>query len=88
MMQDREISTLFLTLEKEIMKGYATAITEASNSSLEKHIQQLFDMNLRAHRDLFDLMVTNGWYKIEQVNDDQKEKEYNKLNSLLQGMNE
>ncbi len=82
-MDDKDIATLILNLEKAIVKDYGVALTEASNINLQNRINTLFDMGLTEHRDLFDLMYNKGWYQLKTIESNKISEEYNKLNGEL-----
>lgn len=85
-MQDKEISTLFLTLEKDIVKGYSSAITEAGTTELKNTVEQLQKSNIEAHRTLFSMMTQNSWYQLQQVEAQKIDNEFTKLSGTLQGI--
>lgn len=61
---------------KEMCKNYAQALTEASNEILYEKYFQVFDNISSLQRDAFELIFKNGWYPLEEV-------EENKLNEKL-----
>ena len=61
---------------KEMCKNYAQALTEASNEILYEKYFQIFDNISSLQRDAFELIFKNGWYPLEEV-------EENKLNEKL-----
>lgn len=74
MNNDQDIIMILLELEKDMVKNYATAITEASSDTLTERLCDLFNMSMNAQRDLFDLANSKGWYQLEYA-------EINKLNT-------
>jgi len=83
MNQDKDIVMLLLELEKNMVKNYATAITEASNDTLNQKIQELFNMSNRAQRDLFNLAKSKNWYTLEYAQIQKINSEYQKLGDQL-----
>lgn len=69
-MNDRDFANDILELQKYLSTGYNIAVNEASNDSLYqvqlKHLQEIH----QAQRDIFNLMNSKGWYKIEQASMD------------------
>lgn len=85
-MQDKEISTLFLTLEKDMVKGYGGAVTEAGTDELKGKIEQLLKTNIESHRNLFNIMTKNSWYQLQQVEAQKVDTEFTKLSNSLQSV--
>ncbi len=86
MEKDQKILNILLELEKNMVKNYATAITETSTEKLESDITDLFNDTKKIQRDIFNFMSEKGWYKIEQADcnkiSQDKEKCENQLNNL------
>jgi len=83
MNNDQDKVLLLIELEKNLVKNYATAITEASNDELTQKLCELFNMSLNASRDLFNLAINNGWYQLEYAKTQKIDQEYQKLNQKL-----
>ncbi|MEG1597630.1 MAG: spore coat protein [Bacilli bacterium] len=85
-MNDKDIATLILSLEKGIIKDYSVAITEASTKKYENKIIMNSNNAITVHRDLFDLMMANNWYQLEPALETKIKSEYNKLNTTLENI--
>lgn len=83
MNNDQEKIMILIELEKNLVKNYATAITEASNDELTQKLCELFNMSLNASRDLFNLASEQGWYQLEYAEIQKIEQEYQKLSQKL-----
>ncbi|MBQ7140497.1 MAG: spore coat protein [Bacilli bacterium] len=83
MNEDQNKVMILIELEKNLVKNYATAITEASNDNLTQKICELFNMSLNASRDLFNLANEKGWYQLEYAQIQKIEQEYQKLSQKL-----
>lgn len=64
---------------KEMSKCYVQALTEASNEILYEKYYQMFDNITSLQRDTFELIFKNGWYPLEEI-------EENKLNEKLNNL--
>ncbi len=87
-MNNKDALTLLLTLEKDIIKNYAVAITEASYESLDKNIALLLQKSVKLQRELFNYMKENNYYTIEQVQKDKINKALSKLQNEMDNINE
>ena len=85
-MHDKAISTILLNLEKEIIKSYATAITESSTKILEEKISRYMVDSINMQRNIFDFMTSNNFYQVEQAKQEDITKEVNTLTSRLQNL--
>lgn len=74
------LNTLTSTL-KEMTKGYATALTEASNETLYSRYKSVFDEISCLQREAFELMFKNGWYILEKA-------DTNKINTKHQTLDQ
>lgn len=83
MNQDKDIVMILLELEKNMVKNYATAITEASNDNLVNKFEELFNMSKNAQRDLFNLANSRNWYSLEYAEAQKIDQEYQKLSNEL-----
>ena len=66
-MNDRDYLNDILASEKDLSKCTTTALTEASNESIQKEFFDIFktidEMQVKA----FELAWNNGWYKLEEA---------------------
>ena len=67
MNNDQDKVMILIELEKNLVKNYATAITEASNRKLEDMFLDFFDITESIQRDAYELAWNNGWYELEEV---------------------
>lgn len=86
MNKDQDIVMILLELEKNMVKNYATAITEASNDNLTGKFEELFNMAKNAQRNIFNLAKTKGWYQLEYAEMQKIDQEYQKLNQKLSNL--
>lgn len=70
-LNDRDIINDFLATEKYMTDGYSTALNEASNQALYENILQLFTETQNQQRKLYNLMFKNGWYTLDQADQQQ-----------------
>ncbi len=86
MNQDQDNIMILLELEKNMVKNYSTAITEASNDTLTEEFTKLFEDSKQAHRQLLNYTLSNGWYQLEQAPQDKISQEQQKLAPKLANM--
>lgn len=55
-MNDKDYITTMLTIEKAMVKDYATALTEASNNDLYNDYLEMFNDVSTLQRDIYNLM--------------------------------
>ncbi|MCH1625583.1 spore coat protein [Fredinandcohnia quinoae] len=67
-MNDRDFLNDMLATEKYMTDAYCTALNEASHEGLYKDIQAIFNETQNCQRELYNLMFKNGWYKLEEEN--------------------
>lgn len=82
-MQDRDILTMILELEKNMSNNYSIAMNEASNDDLYESFFDMFTNVKDMTRDIFDLMNHLGWYKIEYVEESKITKKIKEFNQKL-----
>lgn len=66
-MNDRDFLNDMLATEKYMTSAYCTALHEASHEGLYQDIQAIFNETQDFQRELFNLMFKNGWYKLEEA---------------------
>lgn len=84
-LNDKDYLGRVLSSLKEMVKGYALILTEASNDILVKDYKKAFDEYLKLQRETFELMFQNGWYILESVDN---KKINNELQTLEQEFND
>ncbi len=87
MNKEQDIVMILLELEKNMVKNYATAITEASSDELTEKFCELFNMSMNAQRDLFNLANEKGWYQLEYAKTNKLDTTEKKLTNKLSEMN-
>lgn len=80
-LNDKDYMNSLLSFLKEIVKNYATALTEASNEFLYNEYKNMFDIYSKLQRDVYELMFRKGWYVLEVA-------EQNKINSKFQTLSQ
>lgn len=83
MNQEQDNIMILLELEKNMVKNYSVAITEASNDELCNQFSTLFDESKQAQRQLYNYSLSKGWYQIEQAEQNKIQQEQQKLSSKL-----
>lgn len=83
MNQEQDNIMILLELEKNMVKNYSVAITEASNDELCNEISTLFEDAKQAQRQLYNYSLSKGWYQIEQAQQDKISQEQQKLQPKL-----
>ena len=86
MNKDKDLMMILLELEKNIVKNYSNAITEASSDNLTEKFTELFNMSRLAQRDLFNLINSKGWYNLEYAEVQKISQEQQKLNTQLSNL--
>lgn len=64
-MTDKDILTAMLTVEKELVKNYAVAVTESSNDELCEDLTDMFNDAKNMQRNVFNLMYNKGLYPLQ-----------------------
>lgn len=83
MNQEQDNIMILLELEKNMVKNYSVAITEASNDELCNEFSTLFEESKQAQRQLYNYSLSKGWYQIEQAEQKKIQQEQQKLSSKL-----
>lgn len=82
-MNYKDYITTMLTIEKAMVKDYATALTEASNNDLYNDYLDMFNDVSNLQRDIYNLMFKKGWYQLEMAQDNKIEEKLNCLTSEI-----
>lgn len=80
-MNDRDYLASVLELEKNISNNYSIALNEASNDFLYEDYFVLLEDSKDAARELYNLMFQNGWYTLEEA---EEQKVNEKINCFTQ----
>lgn len=80
-MNDKDYITTMLSIEKQMVKDFAVALTEASNTDLYNDYYDMFDEISNMQRQIYNLMFKKGWYSLEKA---EESKITQKLNMLEQ----
>lgn len=86
-LNDKDYLNRLLAGLKELIKGYATAMSEASNDYLYNIYLESFNKYLECHRKTYDLMFENGWYQLESMDNAKVKVKYNMLNKEFGSLN-
>lgn len=75
----QDSSTDMLTVEKTLVKQYATALTEMSDESLRKLIKENLNYTADDQHKLFLQMQKLGWYEVCQAEQEKIDKAYEQV---------
>lgn len=82
-MNDKDYITTMLTIEKGMVKDYAVALTEASNTDLYNDYYDMFNEIIGLQREIYNLMFKKGWYKIEKADENKITQKLNMLEGSM-----
>lgn len=85
-MNDKDYMNALLSLEKGMVKDYATAMTEASNEHLHQVYQNMFQSINNLQRQLFEEMFRKGWYPLEKAEQQKVMQKENMLQTEFQDL--
>lgn len=88
MEKDQEIMNILLELEKNLVKNYATGITEASSDKLATKFEDFFNDSKKAQRDIFNFMSAKSWYNLEYAKENKVAQEEKKNSQTLENLEE
>lgn len=86
MNQEQDNIMILLELEKNMVKNYSVAITEASNDNLNNEITKLFNDVRQSQRDLYNYALSKGWYQTEAAEQNKINEEQQKLSQKMTNM--
>ena len=66
-LNDKDYINCLLSSLKELVKNYATALTEASNENLYNVYKAMFDNYTSLQREVYEIMFRKGWYSLEKA---------------------
>lgn len=82
-MNDRDFVNDLLSTEKYFTASYSTALNELSHAVLYEDIQMILNETQKCQRELFELMFQNGWYQLEQSDQQKIQNSYNQFSNYL-----
>lgn len=80
-MQEKEIMTDLLTVEKLLAWNYSTFATECATQSVRTDVMNLLNDQHKLQSEIFDLMASKGWYPTEPAEQQKIDKAKQKLMS-------
>ena len=86
-LNEKDYCTSLLCSLKEIVKNYATVLTEASNEYLYQEYKKTFDEYINLQRDVYELMFRKGWYVLEKSEKQKIDSKYQTLNQEFNDLN-
>lgn len=66
-LKDQDTFVDMLTVEKGLVKSYATALTEMSNPELRELIKESFNYASDDQNKVFEVMQRKGWYEVTKA---------------------
>ena len=85
-LNDKDYMNSLLSTLKEMTKNYATFLTETSNEYLYEEIKKFFDDTLELQRETYELMFQNGWYVLEEADEQKVNEKHNMLNQEFEDL--
>lgn len=86
-LNDKDYLDSLLSCLKEMVKNYATVLTEASNESLYQQYKTMFENYSDLQREAFELMFRKGWYVLEKAEGQKINTKYQTLSKELADLN-
>lgn len=86
-MNDKDYITLILSIEKEMTKNLATALTEASCNELYDSYFDMFKNISTMQRKIYNLMFKKGWYILELADENKINEKINTFTGNLVEIN-
>lgn len=86
-LNDKDYGNATLTCLKEMVKNYATVLTEASNETLYQEYKNMFDTYSNLQREVYELMFRKGWYSLEKAETQKIDSKYQMLNQEFTDLN-
>ncbi len=86
-LNDKDYLDSLLSCLKEMVKNYATVLTEASNESLYQQYKTMFENYSDLQREAFELMFRKGWYVLEKAEGQKINTKFQTLSKELADLN-
>ena len=87
-LNDKDYSTLLLTLVKSLEKNTCIFMTECSNEYLFSKIENIFNKYKDLQREIFETMFRKGLYTMEAVEDKNITSKLTTLNENFESLDE
>ncbi|MDD3453775.1 MAG: spore coat protein [Bacilli bacterium] len=82
-MNDEDILSTILSIEKNMSVNLAYSLNEASNEILYDELYSIFENVKDLQRDIYEIMFQYGWYSIEKADNSKINEEVNKFKNKL-----
>jgi len=79
-LNDKDYLNSLLCSLKELVKNYATVLTEVSNETLYQEYETMFLEYAHLQREVYELMFRRGWYVLEPAEEQKVQNKYQTLN--------
>ena len=86
-LNDKDYMNSLLSTLKEMVKGYALVLTEASNENLYNQYKVMFDEYAKLQREVFEIMFRKGWYSLEAAEGQKIATKYQTLKQEFNDLN-
>lgn len=80
-MQEKDIMTDFLTVEKTLACNYSTFANECATEGVRTDVMALMNDQHKLQAEVFDLMASKGWYPTEPAEQGKIDKAKQKFSS-------
>ena len=84
---DKDYMNSLLSSLKEMVKNYATSLTEVSNEASYKEFKTMFDEYSNLQREVYETMFRKGWYSLEKADEQKLNTKYQTLNQEFMDLN-
>ncbi len=87
-LNDKDYMNTLLSSLKEMVKNYATAMTEASCETLYEQYKEMFLEYANFQREVFEVMFKKGWYSLEVAEEQKINNKHQMLKQELTDLSE
>lgn len=86
-LNDKDYMNSLLSCLKEMVKNYATILTETSNENLYQEYKKMFDNYSLLQRQVYETMFRKGWYVLEKAENQKIQNKFQTLNQEFTDLN-
>ena len=86
-LNDKDYMNSLLSCLKEMVKNYATILTETSNENLYQEYKKMFDNYSLLQRQVYEAMFRKGWYVLEKAENQKIQNKFQTLNQEFTDLN-